>query len=99
MWKISAFYLAPENGEGNDEKSQCVTKQLPLQKILYIQMEYCKNSTLRFLIDSRKLYSDPSTIWRIFREILSGLQYIHHQNMIHRDISWLNIQYIDHFRQ
>lgn len=59
--------------------------------ILYIQMEYCKNSTLRNLIDSKKLYLDSSNVWRIFREILSGLQYIHHQNMIHRDIKPMNI--------
>lgn len=59
--------------------------------ILYIQMEYCKNSTLKNLIDTKKLYMDTANVWRIFQEILSGLQYIHHQNMIHRDIKPMNI--------
>lgn len=54
-------------------------------------MEYCSNSTLRSLIDSGRLYTNTSLIWRIFCEILSALQYIHHQNMIHRDIKPLNI--------
>ncbi|KAI1722983.1 protein kinase domain-containing protein [Ditylenchus destructor] len=75
--------------ELTDDASQ-TTSQKPNQ-ILYIQMEYCKNSTLRNLIDSGRLHTDASAVWRIFREILSGLQYIHHQNMIHRDVKPMNI--------
>jgi serine/threonine protein kinase len=64
---------------------------LEVQQVLYIQMEYLKNSTLRTLIDAHKLFNDPPNIWRIFHEVLCGLQYIHHQNMIHRDIKPMNI--------
>lgn len=58
---------------------------LPL-RILFIQMEYCEKSTLRNLIDSLKLLKNSRQIWRLFREILLGLQYIHQEGMIHRDI-------------
>ncbi|XP_072896472.1 eIF-2-alpha kinase GCN2 isoform X3 [Hemitrygon akajei] len=57
---------------------------------LYIQMEYCEKSTLRDTID-RGLYGDTSRLWRLFREILDGLAYIHEQGMIHRDLKPVNI--------
>ncbi|XP_072120701.1 eIF-2-alpha kinase GCN2 isoform X3 [Mobula birostris] len=57
---------------------------------LYIQMEYCEKSTLRDTID-RGLYEDTSRLWRLFREILDGLAYIHEQGMIHRDLKPVNI--------
>ncbi|XP_069049406.1 eIF-2-alpha kinase GCN2 isoform X1 [Lepisosteus oculatus] len=57
---------------------------------LYIQMEYCEKSTLRDTID-RALYQDSNRLWRLFREILDGLAYIHEQGMIHRDLKPVNI--------
>ncbi|XP_023658138.1 eIF-2-alpha kinase GCN2 isoform X1 [Paramormyrops kingsleyae] len=57
---------------------------------LYIQMEYCEKSTLRDTID-KGLHLDCSRLWRLFREILDGLAYIHEQGMIHRDLKPVNI--------
>ncbi|KAM3917996.1 eIF-2-alpha kinase GCN2 [Leptodactylus fuscus] len=57
---------------------------------LYIQMEYCEKSTLRDTID-QGLYLDNNRLWRLFREILDGLAYIHEQGMIHRDLKPVNI--------
>uniref|UniRef100_A0A914Z083 non-specific serine/threonine protein kinase n=1 Tax=Panagrolaimus superbus TaxID=310955 RepID=A0A914Z083_9BILA len=57
-----------------------------LQKMLYIQMEYCEGNTLKALIDSGKLYGNTELAWKLFRQILNGLQYIHSQNTLHRDI-------------
>lgn len=41
-------------------------------------MEYCEKSTLRDTID-QGLYQDQNRLWRLFREILDGLAYIHQQ--------------------
>ncbi|CAJ1073779.1 eIF-2-alpha kinase GCN2 [Xyrichtys novacula] len=57
---------------------------------LYIQMEYCEKSTLRDTID-QGLHQDQNRLWRLFREILDGLAYIHEQGMIHRDLKPVNI--------
>ncbi|XP_078419056.1 eIF-2-alpha kinase GCN2 isoform X2 [Cetorhinus maximus] len=57
---------------------------------LYIQMEYCEKSTLRDTID-QGLHRDINRLWRLFREILDGLAYIHEQGMIHRDLKPVNI--------
>uniref|UniRef100_A0A8C5X3B0 eIF-2-alpha kinase GCN2 n=1 Tax=Malurus cyaneus samueli TaxID=2593467 RepID=A0A8C5X3B0_9PASS len=53
-------------------------------------MEYCEKSTLRDTID-QGLYEDTSRLWRLFREILDGLAYIHEKGMIHRDLKPVNI--------
>uniref|UniRef100_A0A8D2L6V2 eIF-2-alpha kinase GCN2 n=1 Tax=Varanus komodoensis TaxID=61221 RepID=A0A8D2L6V2_VARKO len=55
-----------------------------------ILMEYCERSTLRDTID-QGLYEDTSRLWRLFREILDGLAYIHEKGMIHRDLKPVNI--------
>uniref|UniRef100_A0A3P9Q7R6 eIF-2-alpha kinase GCN2 n=1 Tax=Poecilia reticulata TaxID=8081 RepID=A0A3P9Q7R6_POERE len=54
------------------------------------QMEYCEKSTLRDTID-QSLHLDRNRLWRLFREILDGLAYIHEQGMIHRDLKPVNI--------
>ncbi|XP_013886400.1 eukaryotic translation initiation factor 2-alpha kinase 4 [Austrofundulus limnaeus] len=63
---------------------------LSIAHYLYIQMEYCEKSTLRDTID-QSLYLDQNRLWRLFREILDGLAYIHEQGMIHRDLKPVNI--------
>ena len=40
-------------------------------------MEYCENQTLRQLIDSGDLVSSPDHVWRLFREVVEGLEHIH----------------------
>lgn len=84
----------PSKVKQPSDTEESSTPPIPTQ-VLYIQMEYCKNSTLRNLIDTEKLHSDTASIWRIFREILLGLQYIHHQNMIHRGTCLVREQTID----
>ncbi|KAG8449508.1 hypothetical protein GDO86_016233 [Hymenochirus boettgeri] len=92
-----------ENEDGNSpdqdedcEKNRNVHKasnnEIESQTVhyLYIQMEYCEKSTLRDTID-QGLYLDVNRLWRLFREILDGLAYIHEQGMIHRDLKPVNI--------
>jgi translation initiation factor 2-alpha kinase 4 len=49
-------------------------------------MEYC-STTLRKLIDDRDIEKmDESEIWRLARQIIEALEYIHSRNIIHRDL-------------
>ncbi|KAJ1963412.1 eukaryotic translation initiation factor 2-alpha kinase [Dipsacomyces acuminosporus] len=55
--------------------------------ILYIQMEYCENKTLNDLI---KEGIDEKECWRLFGQILEGLNHIHYSGVIHRDLKPVN---------
>ncbi|NXP47980.1 E2AK4 kinase, partial [Heliornis fulica] len=83
----------PSEEEGNEKNSNGGEDRTPVIQtvhFLYIQMEYCEKSTLRDTID-QGLYEDTSRLWRLFREILDGLAYIHEKGMIHRDLKPVNI--------
>lgn len=60
------------------------------KSILYIQMEFCENNTLLNLIE-RGLPANPSEYWRLFRQILEAVSYIHSSGFIHRDLKPTNI--------
>ena len=58
--------------------------------MLYIQMEYCKQETLRDLINSG-IQADSSEGWRLFTQIAQGLDHIHSMSIVHRDLKPENI--------
>lgn len=53
-------------------------------------MEYCKQETLRDLITSG-LQTNPTEVWRLFRQIVQGLAHIHRLSIVHRDLKPENI--------
>lgn len=61
-----------------------------LKVTLYIQMEYCERQTLRDLIKDG-LHTKTEECWRLFRQILEGLVYVHGHGVIHRDLKPENI--------
>ncbi|KAK6635786.1 hypothetical protein RUM44_001040 [Polyplax serrata] len=78
---------------GVSEKNETDFKVQP-NRTMYIQMEFCEKSTLRIAINetvSGKLCEDERRLWRLFREIVEGLAYVHGQGMIHRDLKPENI--------
>ena len=63
-------------------------------EVLYIIMEYAELGDLYSLIKHYKRHSkyfDEIDLWRIASDILSGLEYLHSQKIIHRDIKCLNL--------
>ena len=96
-------YVNDEDDE-DDEKSNCETSEhgislasrrrrssaLKPKVTLYIQMEYCEGQTLRDLIRD-DFHSNTEECWRLFRQVLQGLVYIHSHGVIHRDLKPENI--------
>ncbi|KAH9514284.1 Eukaryotic translation initiation factor 2 alpha kinase 4 [Bulinus truncatus] len=79
----------------NTDHEQDFFRKNQMMKILFIQMECCEGRTLRNAIDEG-LYNNKERIWRLFREIIQGLVYIHEQDVIHRDLKPVNI-FLDSF--
>ena len=63
---------------------------MPIKVTLYIQMEHCERQTLRDLIRDN-LHNKDKECWRLFRQVLEGLAYIHSNSVIHRDLKPENI--------
>ena len=64
------------------------------KEILYIIMEYAELGDLYSLIKHYKKHSkffSENDLWKISFEVLSGLDYLHSHNIIHRDIKCLNL--------
>lgn len=83
-----------ESGSLTDEfstpKKHVANTRTPGKSILYIQMEFCENNTLLNLIE-RGLPENPSEYWRLFRQVLEAVSYIHSSGFIHRDLKPTNI--------
>ncbi len=61
---------------------------------IYIIMKFCEYGDLYSLLHSirkKKVYINEDIIWDIAFQSLLGLEYLHNQNIIHRDIKLLNI--------
>ena len=48
-------------------------------------MEYC-STTLRHLIDIGELTLNENEVWRLTRQIIEALVYVHSRKLIHRDL-------------
>jgi len=72
-----------------DQISSQITKGS--NSIMYIQMEFC-STTLRQLIDEHKLEKmEKNERWKMIRQTLEALAYIHKKKIIHRDLKPDNI--------
>ncbi|KAK7149065.1 hypothetical protein R3I93_013160 [Phoxinus phoxinus] len=77
------------------DSENCTSNQVSNSKMyLFIQMEFCEGGTLTTWINDRNFYEIKRTtmeIHKIFYEIISGVEYIHSKNLIHRDLKPDNI--------
>ncbi|NXV07613.1 E2AK2 kinase, partial [Cettia cetti] len=85
-WKGDDHMKYPDSSQNSDRNFCC----------LFIQMEFCEKGTLENWIEKkredRKYYAMAQTK---FLEIMKGVQYIHSQELIHRDLKPQNI-FISH---
>jgi len=61
---------------------------------IYIIKEFVDNGGLNYIFEGHKSMQIPikeNTLWNIFMQCMSGLEYIHNNNIIHKKISLNNI--------
>ncbi|CAD5219467.1 unnamed protein product [Bursaphelenchus xylophilus] len=61
----------------------------PSDKYLYMVFEYVEHRTLLELPTDTPL--DEETAWKYFRDTVKGLEYLHYQKIVHRDIKPQNL--------
>ena len=65
-----------------------------VQNKLYIIMEYMNNGDMKGYINAHQTINKPipeDEIWELFYQCVSGLSYIHRNNLIHRDMKPANL--------
>lgn len=60
------------------------------ERFLMVQMEYCDLGTLRSVLDSKTLSKNVNVLWEVISGCLKGLEYLHAEGFIHRDIQPVN---------
>ena len=82
------------SSSSSEEKKKKKMKDNPNGKKgleLYIQMEYCETN-LRDVIDAGKLVHRREDAWRLLRQVVDALAYLHGPcGMVHRDLKPANI--------
>lgn len=88
--KQSQETFTPQRGGGSTDERDSSEVINQKKFILYIQMEFCENNTLVNLIQ-QGLHEHPNEYWRLFRQLLEAVSYIHGEGFIHRDLKPSNI--------
>ena len=93
--EISQNLLFESSSSDKSDPKSSNSDDFPVQtkreeRRLYIKMEYCEGATLRDVLDSESAL-ETCEKWRLFREILEALSYIHGKSLIHRDLKPANV--------
>ncbi|KAI1278057.1 Eukaryotic translation initiation factor 2-alpha kinase 3 [Halotydeus destructor] len=95
--KITGPLRMPPTGQSLSEGSDIVVFEpkapLPLipKAYLYIQMELCRESTLKEWIAKNNSGRNTKTVMAMFKKIVDAVDYIHGQELMHRDLKPSNI--------
>lgn len=76
-------YIPPELVKRKDVKEE---EESANTDVLYIQMEFCEKGTLRQVIESGDLVRNRLRMWKLARQIVEGISYIHSEGVAHRDL-------------
>lgn len=93
LFKKKRVTAASQDGDSQEDWDESSVKIASDSKhpILYIQMEYCP-ATIRHMIDKNQLIEmSEAEVWRLIRQIVEALKYIHARGIIHRDLKPGNI--------
>lgn len=85
---------AENNKEESDERQHNNSSSLPaetsglhVEKVyLYIQMQLCRKDTLKDWLKTNCENRDKTTIFDFFYQIVDAVEYVHSQDLIHRDL-------------
>ena len=78
-----------DDDDDEEDDSKTAAPVAAGRQYLYIQMEYCANQTLRDVIDSKT--ASMEDCWRLFRQLLEAVAYIHKRGVLHRDLKPANV--------
>lgn len=77
-----------EEEEGFDQEQQRSEQH---NRFLFMQMEYCSGRSLDDLFRDDSFFQDPNKQWKITRQVLEALKFMHGKGIIHRDMKPSNI--------
>ena len=85
------YEMGIDSGDEDSEFSKTIVldDSNTIKKVLFIQMEFCEGKTLKEAIEAKSLLDEQK--WKLIIEILDAVNYIHKNNLIHRDIKPGNI--------
>ena len=82
---------SPEISSRKSSHENRTSDQSCITSVVFIQMEFCENKTLRDLIKNKELNKDLKLIKTLLRQMIDALEFIHSKNVTHRDLKPDNV--------